>query len=54
MNNDLRARIVEMITSAGEGHIPSAFSIVDIIETLYAKFLKYDPTDPRSAERACK
>ena len=51
MNNDLRARIVEMITRAGEGHIPSAFSIVDIIETLYAKFLKYDPADPRSEDR---
>jgi transketolase len=51
MNSDLRARIVDMITNAGEGHIPSAFSIVDIIETLYAKFLKYDPEDPRSPDR---
>src|SRR5580704_2521548 len=51
MNSDLRARIVEMITDAGEGHIPSAFSIVDIIDMLYAKFLKYDPKDPRSEER---
>lgn len=42
MNKDLRRRIVEMITKAGEGHIPSAFSIVDIIATLYEKVLKPD------------
>lgn len=41
-NKDLRRRIVEMITRAGEGHIPSAFSIVDIIATLYEKVLKPD------------
>jgi transketolase len=42
LNNVLRRRIVEMITRAGEGHIPSAFSIVDIIATLYEKVLKPD------------
>lgn len=51
MNNDLRKTIVEMITHAGEGHIPSAFSIVDIISTLYAKFLKFDPQRPQWSER---
>ncbi len=51
MNEDLRARIVEMITRAGEGHIPSAFSIVDIIASLYGGFLKCDPSTPRSDER---
>ena len=40
MNKPLRRRIVEMITKAGEGHIPSAFSIVDIIEVLYGSVLK--------------
>jgi len=35
-----------MITRAGEGHIPSAFSIVDIIDTIYAKFLKHDASKP--------
>ena len=39
MNKPLRRRIVEMITKAGEGHIPSAFSIVDIIEVLYGRVL---------------
>lgn len=41
-NKDLRRRIVQMITKAGEGHIPSAFSIVDIIENLYEKVLQPD------------
>ncbi len=45
-NNELRKKIVEMITKAGEGHIPSAFSIVDIIEVLYAQHLKFDPKNP--------
>lgn len=40
-----------MITQAGEGHIPSAFSIVDIVETLYSKFLRFDPKDPRDNSR---
>ena len=40
-----------MITKAGEGHIPSAFSIVDIINLLYSKFLKYESKNPQSPER---
>lgn len=51
MNNDLRTKIVKMITQAGEGHIPSAFSIVDIIEKLYSRFLKFDPKKPNWPER---
>ena len=35
MNNDLRKKIVELVCKAKEGHIPSTFSIVDIISTLY-------------------
>ena len=31
-----------MITTSGEGHIPSAFSIVDIVATLYEKVLTED------------
>lgn len=51
MNSELRKKIVEMVTHAGEGHIPSAFSIVDIVSTLYAKFLKFDPKRPQWNER---
>ena len=51
INYDLRIRIVEMITKAKEGHIPSSFSIVDIINYLYDKILKYDPQNPNWSKR---
>ena len=35
-----------MITKAGEGHIPSSFSIVDIINTVFSNHLKFDPDKP--------
>ena len=35
MNNKLRLKIVSIITKAKEGHIPSSFSIVDILDFLY-------------------
>ena len=38
-NKDLRIKILDMITSAKEGHIPSSFSIVDIINFLYSEIL---------------
>jgi len=51
MNNDLRKKIVDMICKAGEGHIPSAFSIIDIIAFLYDKYLKFDPKKTDWEER---
>ncbi len=50
-NNDLRRTIVETIYRAKEGHIPSSFSIVDIIEYLYENILRYNPKDPHWDER---
>jgi transketolase len=50
-NSDLRKQIVEMITKAREGHIPSSFSIVDVIAALYEKHLKFDPSNPDWEER---
>ena len=35
MNNDLRRKIVDMVIAGKNGHIPSAFSIVDIVDYLY-------------------
>jgi len=46
LNKDLRKRIVEVITRAKEGHIPSSFSIVDLIEHLYGHILAYDLNNP--------
>jgi transketolase len=51
MNLALRRQIVEIITNAGEGHIPSSFSIVDIIATLYERHLKFNAKNPNWEER---
>lgn len=51
MNEDLRWTIVQMVRRSGEGHIPSSFSIVDILQHLYTKVLRVDPRKPLWAER---
>ncbi|QWD96908.1 transketolase [Polynucleobacter sp. MG-6-Vaara-E2] len=51
MNSELRIKILEMVKRSGEGHIPSSFSIVDIIEYLYSSVLKYDCLKPKWSER---
>jgi len=51
MNEDLRIRIVEHAYAKKEGHIPSCFSIIDILSVLYGKFLKYNPKNPDWKER---
>ena len=50
-NVELRRRIVDIITNAGEGHIPSSFSVIDIIARLYEKHLKVDPQNPDWEDR---
>ena len=39
MNSDLRLRILKMICASKEGHIPSSFSIVDIINFVYEEII---------------
>ena len=51
MNNDLRIRIAEMVKASGEGHIPSSFSIVDILDYLYGNILNVSPQNINSMER---
>jgi transketolase len=51
INRELRQKIIEMVTQAGEGHIPSSFSIVDIIHYLYAQVLRFKACDPEWMER---
>ncbi len=51
MNSDLRKKIVDLVVNAKEGHIPSTFSIVDIIATLYKNILKFDANNPLWNER---
>ena len=51
MNSDLRVRIAKMVYKSREGHIPSSFSIVDIIDFLYSSILRYDLKDMNSKNR---
>lgn len=51
LNKDLRKKIAEIIYRSKEGHIPSSFSIVDIIHYLYSHVLRIDPSNPKSPER---
>jgi len=46
MQRELRRKIVQMITRAGEGHIPSSFSIIDIVSTLYDHHMAFDAKNP--------
>lgn len=50
-NADLRLAIARLVAQSGEGHIPSAFSIVDILDVLYGSILKYDISDSSSPDR---
>jgi transketolase len=40
-----------MVHNSGEGHIPSSYSIVDIIHFLYKEILSYDIEDPEWKDR---
>lgn len=51
LNPDLRLAIVEMIYNAKEGHIPSAYSILEILCVLYGKILKFNPKNPNWNQR---
>jgi len=51
MNEDLRRKIAQMVYDGKDGHMPSAFSIIDIIEVLYRDFLKFDAKNPQWPER---
>ena len=44
LNKDLRIEIAEIVNRAKEGHIPSSYSILDLINFLYSKILKFKKT----------
>lgn len=50
-NKDLRIKILKMIVKAREGHIPSSFSIVDIINYLYTKEMNINKKNFKSVKR---
>jgi len=47
----LRRQIVRMLEKGGRGHVGSAFSLVEILRVLYDDVLRYDPKNPRWAQR---
>jgi len=49
--NKLKCTIVEAAARAKEGHIPSAFSILDILWVLYDRVLRIDPKNPHDPGR---
>jgi transketolase len=51
LNKELRKRIAWMTWHSKEGHIPSAFSILDLIVLAYEKFLNINPQELESKNR---
>src|SRR5438132_5407665 len=47
----LRRRIVDVIARSRRGHVGSAFSILEIVRVLFDSILRYDPKNPRWADR---
>ena len=47
----LKQIIVTASDKSGEGHIPSAFSVLDILWVLYDKVLKFNPKNPLDQSR---
>jgi len=47
----LRRRIIEAAAASGEGHIPSALSILDILWVLYDRVLEISPQSVSAPER---
>ena len=41
----LKKKIIQVANLSNEGHIPSAFSILDIIYVLYEQFIKNNDLD---------
>ena len=48
---NLRKQILEAASRSGEGHVPSAFSILDILWVLYDNVLRIDPSAPFADSR---
>jgi transketolase len=45
--NQLKRQIITATTVTKEGHIPSAFSILELVWTLYDRVLRFDPQNPK-------
>ena len=47
----IKEQIIINVAKSGEGHIPSALSVLDILWVLYHKILKIDPKNPKDENR---
>lgn len=50
-NMDLRRLIVDMVVTGRDGHIPSAFSILEIVTVLFRDVLRFDAQNPQWNDR---
>ena len=48
---ELRREIIRISHLSGEGHVPSSFSVLDIIKKLYDDVLNYEPSNPKDEWR---
>ena len=48
---EIRKSILQSCSASGEGHIPSCFSVVEILAELYGNTLKYRKDDPKWEDR---
>lgn len=48
---DVRKRIIQLVVTAGGGHVGGALSMVEILLTLYYHVMNVDPKDPKKADR---
>ncbi len=51
VSRTIRKDIIKTVEYGGRGHMPSAFSIVEILRVLYDDILKFDPQSPMWADR---
>ena len=50
--NNFRKDILKMVYAASSGHLGGAFSIIDILTTLfYKEFIKFNPQNPKWEQR---
>ncbi len=47
----IRKEIIQMTTAAGSGHPTTSYSTVELLTTLYFKYLNHDPKNPEWADR---
>ncbi|MCX7697543.1 MAG: transketolase [Bacteroidales bacterium] len=47
----IRRLIIQMLTTAGSGHLGGSLSCTDILTTLYFKIMKHDPQNPTWEDR---